>query len=161
VDQQLLNLYPNHLKSKIFPEFNRDLLSENAELTFSSISNAEDNYEKLVLRSDTEPDVQFVVKTRKEQNPSVILDLRDQKNIEAFSIIGTSKNDDKSFNSMRVSISKDGNSWEDVWKNDPYHIQTARIWDVILQSKKEARFVKIQLEGEEVLTIKTVNIYGS
>jgi len=62
---------------------------------------------------------------------------------------------------MRVSISKDGTSWENVWKNDPYHIQTARIWDVILQSKKEARFVKIQLEGEEVLTIKTVNIYGS
>jgi len=153
--------YPAHLKSKLFPDFDRILLSENAELTFSSISNAEDNYENLVLRSDTEPDVQFVVKTKMEQNPSLILDLQEDKNIEAFSIIGTSKNDDKSFNSMSVSISKDGIGWEQVWKNDPYHIQTARIWEVILQSKKEARFVKIQLEGEEVLTIKTVNIYGS
>jgi hypothetical protein len=157
----ITNDFPSKLKVHIFPEFERNWISESAGLRFSSIADSINNYEKIILQSKSEPEISFSIKTKTEQNPYAVIDLKTKKEIESFSIIGNSKNADKSYNSLVVYVSNDNVNWELVWKNDPYHAQTGRMWEVVLQNKIEARFVKIQLEGEHVLTLKTVNIYGS
>ncbi|MCD6354533.1 MAG: discoidin domain-containing protein, partial [Prolixibacteraceae bacterium] len=157
----ITNDFPSKLKAHIFPEFERKWISKSADVRFSSIAESINNYEKIILQSKNEPEIFFAVKTKTEKNPYAIIDLKAKKEIESFSIVGSSKNDDKSYNSLVVFVSDNGVNWKQVWANDPYNAQTGRMWEVVLQNKIEARFVKIQLEGEHVLTLKTANIYGS
>ena len=152
--------FPNRLKEKIFPSYTGNWISKDANIELSSTGEKNEAYNQILFQSEEEPDIAFAIKTKKEKNPFAIVDLGSDKSISGLTFISAGSDSNDAFKSLGIFYSSDKVSWTKLWENDPYHTKTGRIWDIIPHESINARYIRFSLKGEQILTLKNINIYG-
>ena len=167
VDSPITEIIPAKKQKSIFdadPEYG-DLISEKATLRISSTCQYDDKSKHPNLFNGDLTGDDFAFHTDSEVNPYAIIDLGTKQSIRGILIHNREDNPTRK-NGVMVSLSVNGNQWEEIWKqtnlDDVWEIPVTRFVAGANLLGKEARFVKIErrLSQPDALHLQTVKIYG-
>jgi alpha-L-fucosidase len=152
-----------HVASNNLAEFGRDLTA-NATISTSSVSEQDDPAQRAsLLRGERSPSG-YAFHTEAEENPWLVIDLGENKMVNAVVIENTPR--DRRAEGLMMSISKDGKTWETVWKalawQDKWIATLTRFHAGINIPGRQARYIRLETKdvSPRPLLLQRVNILG-
>jgi alpha-L-fucosidase len=166
LDAPVLEIIAPALRKSAFdsPEYG-GVVSGQANLRISSTSTWDKVTTHPQLFTGKLHGAQFAFHTAEETNPHAILDLGGTYSVRGI-LIGNRSGYPTRTTRVHVSLSTDGEKWEEIWKSS----DAADTWEIPVTSfvagadvpGRNARFLKIErrLETPDALHLQTVKIYG-
>jgi alpha-L-fucosidase len=138
------------------------VLSENAKLEISSASSQWDKAENHA-RLFSGDKIDYAFHTNNEKNPWAKVDLGAVKRVNA--VVIENKPDEKRTDGLILSISEDGQKWEEIWRaktwESSWFVPVARFDAGINAPGRQARFIKVETKGHSPRTLLLRRICSS
>ena len=147
----LTNEYPAHLKALVFPIERGRLISKDAKISYSSISNNVDPSDlSTLLATGKEISTPTIYESQNEVTPWLMLELKEKEIIDGLYIQAHAFDRQNSLRGLTVWVSENGNDWQEIWHADSDHVAMGRDWQVNHFYKYSAKFIKIGLKPKEL-----------
>jgi len=140
-------------ESKFAPRLMGKNISSKAKVSYSSTD------PQWAPKSDTMLTAmsgEYSCHTLQEDNPWLIVDMGAEKHVTGAKIYNRTTTMSQRAIPLNMYVSTDGKKWEKVWRTDLVRTK----WNAVLPSPKKARFVKLQVEGNSILHLRGVEIFG-
>lgn len=160
-DIGILDDYPSHLRMLIEPSYGRNLISQYATFKASSFDERKSVMAEKLLQQNGDEEINIVFKSKIENKPFVVIDFPEEMKVNAFTIYAPMNGNRDYLRTLSVSISNDGVTWENVWQADPYHIEMPRKFEKVFNESLTCKYVKVGLQDENVLTLKSIQLYSN
>lgn len=168
VEEEIKGMLDHRKESSIFADDTYGkIISENAQLTLSTISPQDNEENHKYLFTDAQDKMDYAFHTESEARPWALIDLQKIKKLTGFAIENSTSLGGRA-ETLRVYISKDKKEWEQVWAVKGLQWR----WEVPLTDfhdaggklpGKLARYVKLETIHDWVpqpLHLRKVEIYG-
>ncbi len=111
------------------------------------------------LLDETAPAEPFAFSTDLENNPSVIIDLKQNRKVHGIEIINRIDNRADIIARavpMTIYFSSDGSQWTEMWST----LEPLSRWIIEFKKDSDTRFIKVQTDKRTYLHLAKVRIYG-
>ncbi|MCP4312433.1 MAG: hypothetical protein GY790_14310 [Bacteroidetes bacterium] len=160
-DIGILDDYPEQLRSLIDPMFRRELISGNADFEASSIDKKSTKNRDDFASQTGDEEMDVVLSTKTQNNPFLLLDLKEQSSFNAFTILAPMAGNRDQLRTLTVWVSDDGLKWRQIWKADSYHGEMPRRFDKVFENPVSCRYLKAGLQEHNALKLKSIQLFSS
>lgn len=144
----------NRRDNSLVKSIEGDWISKNAKIEYSSISGQYHpkggnpllcEGKNFAFHTERNDDVQYAV-----------IDLGKICGVSGMLIYNRKDNEGNRTDNMHVYISQNGSDWEEVWQTK----NARKMWKIVLDKTKKARFVKVELRKKEYFHLSGIKIFG-